>query len=882
MHKMLDPIRKKEIRFFIGMFFLFVCIFIFGVFLIFKDTSMASSRVDMFNQTDLDSINHVHLGELQPETCIDQTFKMSGDILDSIEIKAGTFERINDCTLAISLIERDSQESICDWILGAEEIEDNVALLLELQEPWQGGVGTEVCLHIEIPDAEIGNSITLWASSDDFYPEGKLYIEEVEQGGDLWFQVHQHVKDNRIKFTKILLLVYFELICAWIIYSVSKKKHFYFKLFISKFKNRSKTQYIFDKKAIIAFLFFCALLAVFLKINCYPKNFYIESIDNLSTLIVAGEIDEHDTITQSFIANTPFDGFSINFCDYNNDINNNILIELYNITNNESIQSWEIQGKELGNNIQINFDLNTLQEGNGDEYHINILPLESTGVYLPFSIWTSGEDTYTEGVLSINGIVLDTDATFTVYTKTRNVIAPLVIFVFMIVLLGFCSMKKDIAKVAAFLTLGLGCCYLIAFAPFAEPDAEYHYLSSYKLSNIIMNVDNVNMISEEYYDMDGIRQQFNVDTAYDKVIKEFNAPRVYDTAEQVEIPRYNDLLHPIMYLIPAIAITIARILHFNFIKMYYFGRVFNLLAYTGVVYVSVKRTPKFKVLFTLTASLPMALELATSYSYDAFVIAMTLLYASKVVYLIYESDEVYIADILYLGITMALLAPAKVVYCLLGIWVYVIPREKFNSKKAYLRWNGSVLLCAGLSVFLLEVANISNVFLRNGSYMGNSVYSIKDIVRHPLNMLFICINTLVANGWTYIQGMIGNSLAGGTVVLSNYVPVCFMLLLLCAGVQKNDDYTSLNKKQKLITAAMACGVCGAVFLIFLLSTVSGQNIIRGMQGRYFLPVFIPFMMLLNSDKLISKWNDIKLIYVNICLQIIVISEVLMRIWTLKQ
>lgn len=882
MYKVLDSISKKQIRFVIGMPILFVCVLILGVFLIFKDTSVALIGVDMFDQYVLDNINYVHLGELQPDNRIDQTFKMSGDILDSIEIKAGTFGRVNDCTLAISLIERDSQESIYDWLISAEEIEDNAALLLELQEPWQGSVGTEVCLHIEIPDAKSGNSLTLWSSSDDFYPEGELYVEGVEKGGDLWFQVHQHVIDNRFKFTKILLLVYFELICVWIIYRVRKKDHYNFELYISKIKNYIKIKKIFDKKAIIAFLFFGVLLAVFLKINCYPKNFYIESIDNLSTLIVAGEIDEHDTITQSFIANAPFDGFSINFCNYNKDINTNVLIELYNITNNKLIQTWEIQGKELGNNIQINFDLNTLQEGIGNEYHIDISPLESTEAYLPFSVWTSGEDTYTEGVLSINGIVLDTDAAFTVYTKTRNVIAPLVIIVLIIVLFGFCCMKKDIAKVAAFLTLGLGSCYLIAFAPFAEPDAEYHYLSSYKLSNIILNVDNVNMISSAYYDMDGISQQFNIDTAYDKVIKEFNAPRVYDIAEQVEIPRHNDLLHPIMYLIPAIAITIGRILHINFIKTYYMGRIFNLLAYTGAVYVSVKRTPKYKALFTLTALLPMALELAASYSYDAFVISMTLLYVSKVIYLIYEADEVRTSDMFYLAIIMALLAPAKVVYCLLGIWVYVIPREKFQSKRAYLRWNGSVILCAGLSVFLLEIANISSVFLRNGTYMGNSVYTIKDIVKHPLNMLFVCINTLVANGWTYIQAMIGNSLAGGTVVLSNYVPVCFLILLLCAGVQKKEDYSPLNKKQKLITVAMVCGVCGAVFLIFLLSTVSGQNIIRGMQGRYFLPVFIPFMMLLNSEKLISKWNDIKFIYVNICLQIIVISEVLMRIWILKR
>ena len=80
-----------------------------------------------------------------------------------------------------------------------------------------------------------------------------------------------------------------------------------------------------------------------------------------------------------------------------------------------------------------------------------------------------------------------------------------------------------------------------------------------------------------------------------------------------------------MYYLPALGITIGRVLHFGSMLTFLLGRFFNLLLYTALVGLAIKVIPKGKMILFMVAMLPMSLQQAASFSYDAMINATSIL-----------------------------------------------------------------------------------------------------------------------------------------------------------------------------------------------------------------------------------------------------------------
>ena len=101
---------------------------------------------------------------------------------------------------------------------------------------------------------------------------------------------------------------------------------------------------------------------------------------------------------------------------------------------------------------------------------------------------------------------------------------------------------------------------------------------------------------------------------------------ISDDNELVEV-QGRDVSQPAYVYFPsALAITIARIVHLGQIPTLYLGRFFNLIAFLSIVYLAIKKMPIGKVTMFIVALLPMTLQQATSFSYDAIINALAFLY----------------------------------------------------------------------------------------------------------------------------------------------------------------------------------------------------------------------------------------------------------------
>lgn len=264
-------------------------------------------------------------------------------------------------------------------------------------------------------------------------------------------------------------------------------------------------------------------------------------------------------------------------------------------------------------------------------------------------------------------------------------------------------LKAKVHNAFIFLALGLGFIFSI-FTPLrGAPDEYTHMGMSYYQSNLMMGIE------DSYQDGKLMMRECDYgDTYYPASSTAFELKEIYDGLFKSDegktelIPvwtRWSEGYFPPLYWAQAAGITIARLLGMGRVQMYIMGRLGNLVLYTALVYFAIRRMPFFKTTMAAVAFTPIAVQLAASFTYDAFVIGMCFLFTAIVMDLAYRKERVTAADTVKLVVLSALIAPAKAVYVAIVALGLIIPWKKFGSKKKYIL-NIVLILAASASMWL--------------------------------------------------------------------------------------------------------------------------------------------------------------------------------------
>ncbi|HVI68888.1 MAG TPA: DUF2142 domain-containing protein [Magnetospirillaceae bacterium] len=325
------------------------------------------------------------------------------------------------------------------------------------------------------------------------------------------------------------------------------------------------------------------------------------------------------------------------------------------------------------------------------------------------------------------------------------------------------------------------------------------------------------------------------------------APNIVTFAEHPNMALYS----PVVYAPQAVGFAVARALNVPAIISLYVARLFNVIAYSLLVYVAIRLLPIGKWVGAIVGLLPMHIMLAGSLSADPVTIGLIAVLVAAVLWLRSLSRAVQPIEYAWLLILTAAIALGKLPYPLLLLLFLFVPVRVFGGTRArwWLHMGGLAVagLIAGGGWLLLAKATL----VAYGPAGVNLADQLHLVLTHPLGFAkaaFMTFFTPTSDGFmSQIVLAIGYLETQLPLWLTYLYGIFLAFAVFPLRVEGN---MPLSRLQKILTAALVAAVVGSMVLLLYLSwTPVGKPIVEGMQARYLTPflfLLIPLLAMRSS------------------------------------
>jgi len=322
---------------------------------------------------------------------------------------------------------------------------------------------------------------------------------------------------------------------------------------------------------------------------------------------------------------------------------------------------------------------------------------------------------------------------------------------------------------------------------------------------------------------------------------------------------------PVSYLPQALALCVLRQFHCSVALMYHGSRMFVFLVWLISMFFVIRIIPLYKWLFSMLLLLPMSLYMAVSFSADTVTNILTLLLIASILRLAFGEKKITKKDLILILVIGVLLALTKIIYISLLFLLFIIPSEKFNSKK-HKYFIVSVILIVS-SLFTLYWSDVImqhyisfedyNITTRNSATLHHEAnyYGQKDhMLHHPFHFFKVFYNSLIMHARFYLLSYVGHFGTYLDIPLPLWFLIISLPLIVFVSLAETTQFV-LSYSQKfilLITAFIS------LFLLFLSQHLTwnkvGGDYIEAIQGRYFVPILPLIFMLFNTGRTKVKFN----------------------------
>lgn len=416
--------------------------------------------------------------------------------------------------------------------------------------------------------------------------------------------------------------------------------------------------------------------------------------------------------------------------------------------------------------------------------------------------------------------------------------------------------KQKIETVYLFTVLALGVFYCFIIIPFGVPDESMHASTVYRISNEVMGVPDTGNEGTIYKRTDDAAVELNNDC---------NLYQYYVVYHQLFSTVENDALYEcgyrdtgvswVLYAPAVVGVLAGRLLGLGSVPMYMLARLLTLLVFAFMTWWAMKKLPFGKTALFIICILPMTLQQAASVSYDAMVNAVTILFTATCFAMAFSADRLRKQDMVLSAVLGVLLIFAKSgAYLPLIILFTMIPAVKFGSAKK--KWLEISCFCAVLlAVFLVKsiglVAGESTSGALNGT--ASDGYSLGYILQHPGTIFNVGIGTLLLNTGYYISTMIGQKLGFLNIILDDVVVYGYLCILALSVLTLAEDQYIISVKQKwLMIVGICCSTALVLLSMWLFITPRASGVIMGVQGRYFIPLLWPLLMVFKNKLIVLR------------------------------
>ncbi|MDY7991475.1 DUF2142 domain-containing protein [Paenibacillus polymyxa] len=437
-------------------------------------------------------------------------------------------------------------------------------------------------------------------------------------------------------------------------------------------------------------------------------------------------------------------------------------------------------------------------------------------------------------------------------------------------------MKKISLVENKFLIIALlfGLCWMFLLPPFQAPDEESHFFRAYGISSgklICENIgvsnagsylpDNINLFQQSLGAED-IKFHYEVKQDLSKFQK---AKNMYPSNTESFLAYGNACAYsPIPYIPQVLGIEFGKLFHASWLIIFYLARLINFLAFIGVIYYTIKISPKLKYLILLLALMPMMLHQAVSLSPDALTVSLCFLFVAYVMKMRHESELVSRKNIIVLILLSIAIALLKVTYFPLTFLVFIIPADKFGVRKNF--WK------TGLSVITLSIVFTGLWFfctrLSHIEFPLDPTEQLKNALYHPFAFAKLLIMSFFVNDALYIQFF------GDFGWLDTPLPLVLAIAYYCVLTivtfyeGRKEIANPVNERADFWSAILGVvSFVGCALLVeislYLNWTQDSPNYISGVQGRYFIPIAFAFFysLYLLIPFIVRKRKSIALIFI---------------------
>lgn len=441
--------------------------------------------------------------------------------------------------------------------------------------------------------------------------------------------------------------------------------------------------------------------------------------------------------------------------------------------------------------------------------------------------------------------------------------------------------KFSIESLFLAITFVFGLLYVFLLPPFQSVDEGMHFFRSYQISEghfVAKNSDG--LIGDELP-----TSLSNFYDAYYPFIK--NIDRKSSTQEflgnfnlkinpqERSFTQFTNtaLYSPVCYVSQTVGIFLGKFFSNNLGVTYYLGRISNLIFYCLFVYLALLIAPFFKLPIFLLATLPMSLSLAGAYTCDVAVLGLNFIWFALILRML-VSDDIKISGIsvkkyhLPIFMVLAFLITLTKSYILLLPLIFLVLPKHLNSKKEYFTLIFGVIFSAVLAGGIwYAVSHHLTLSMRELAEPNMQTEFIKS---HPFAYVVVLIRTFFIKTFRLYITMVG-VLGWQDTRLDFITYMAYPVLMFFAIFSDKSDFR-LSKLQKTIALlTVLFGVILTYTSLYIMWTPVGNSVVLGLNGKYFIPLMLPFLLLFKNGAGRYDFKTVKLV-ITIAIVVILISS----------
>lgn len=393
-----------------------------------------------------------------------------------------------------------------------------------------------------------------------------------------------------------------------------------------------------------------------------------------------------------------------------------------------------------------------------------------------------------------------------------------------------------IEKIFLVLSLIIGSIYVLALPVGRAPDEASHFFRIYEITEGHFTSD-----GDENHTFAGSVQSKDIaivekfakqNVIYSEILNNLGSQAGEEKAF-ITTSAYG--YSPLAYAPQATGMLIGKVLHLPFLISAYLAKFFNLFFCITIIYFCIKHSPFLKKFIFLIAFLPISMQSMASLSADAPIFVSAIALISFVLYSIYSYKNTFSKKHFFIILALCLFVSiSKIVYAPLCLILFCIPKERFGGKdlKRKLFWifgTGAIVITVYLIWYFISPPTIT---------VSNASEQISLIIHNPIEYLSIVARSISTNAIMYLSGTFGGYLEWFNVTPSKFYIFLSLIIFIILCIKTRPKYI-IPKSLKILSISLFAIISFAIFTaMFVTWTKSGEIIIDGVQGRYFLPIVL--------------------------------------------